>query len=84
MAQPGSPCARCLIQPRIGRVFVVLPDRIYILSTFQEPAITAWAMFDAPFNFTHAVVSEPYVMLRGSDNVIYTLRQRSFADLRRH
>ena len=35
--------ARTLIQPRSGRVLVVLQDRIYVLSTFQEPAITAWS-----------------------------------------
>ena len=28
--------ARTLIQPRSGRVLVVLPDRIYVLSTFTE------------------------------------------------
>lgn len=63
--------ARCLIQPRSGRVFVVLPDRIYVLSTFQEPAITAWSMFDAPFGFVDSCVAEPWVVLRGDDNIIY-------------
>jgi hypothetical protein len=62
---------RCLIQPRSGRLLVVLPDRIYVLSTFQEPAITAWSSFDAPFNFVEACVAEPWVVLRGSDNVLY-------------
>ena len=63
--------ARTLIQPRSGRVFVILPDRIYVLSTFQEPAITAWSMFDAPFNFVDACVADPWVVLRGSDNMLY-------------
>ena len=63
--------ARCLIQPRSGRVFFVLPDRIYVLSTFQEPAITAWSKFDAPFSFVDACVADPWVVLRGSDNVLY-------------
>jgi hypothetical protein len=63
--------ARCLIQPRSGRVFVILPDRIYVLSTFQEPAITAWSMFDAPFQFVDACVAEPWVILRGDDNMLY-------------
>jgi hypothetical protein len=63
--------ARLLIQPRTGRLFVVLPSQILVLSTFQEPAITAWATFDAPFQFTTACVAEPYVMLRGNDNNIY-------------
>ena len=64
--------ARCLIQPRSARVFVVLPDRIHVLSTFQEPAITAWPSFDAPFGFVDSCVADPWVVLRGSDNNIYT------------
>ena len=63
--------ARVLIQPRNGRVLVVLPDRIYVLSTFQEPAITAWSSFDAPFNFTDACVADPWVLIRGSDDNLY-------------
>ena len=63
--------ARVLIQPRNGRVLVVLPDRIYVLSTFQEPAITAWSSFDAPFNFTDACVADPWVLIRGDDNNLY-------------
>jgi hypothetical protein len=63
--------ARALIQPRSGRVMVVLPDRIYMLSTFQEPAITAWSVFDAPFQFADACVADPWVLIRGSDNNLY-------------
>jgi hypothetical protein len=63
--------ARTLIQPRSGRVFVVLPDRIYVLSTFQEPAITAWSEFDAPFNFTDACVADPWILIRGDDDNLY-------------
>jgi hypothetical protein len=63
--------ARMMIQPRTGRLFVMLQDRIYVLSTFQEPAITAWSVFDAPFKFVAGCVSDPYVMLRGDDGVIY-------------
>jgi hypothetical protein len=60
-----------MIQPRSGRVMVVLPDRIYILSTFQEPAITAWSVFDAPFGFVDACVADPWVLIRGDDDNLY-------------
>ena len=63
--------ARTLIQPRSGRVMVVLPDRMYILSTFQEPAITAWSSFDAPFNFVDSCVADPWVLIRGDDDNLY-------------
>lgn len=63
--------ARTLIQPRSGRVFVVLTDRIFVLSTFQEPAITAWSTFDDKFGFVDACVGEPWMYFRGSDNNLY-------------
>jgi hypothetical protein len=62
---------RCLIQPRTGRLWVVLPDNIYVLSTYQEPAITAWSTFDAPFGFVEACIADPYVAIRGDDHKIY-------------
>jgi hypothetical protein len=69
--QPWFAGARCLIQPRSGRVFVMLPDRILVLSTFQEPAITAWSTFDDTFNFADACVGEPWMYFRGTDNNLY-------------
>jgi hypothetical protein len=63
--------ARALIQPRTGRLFVMLPDRLLVLSTFQEPAITAWSYFDAPFNFDDSCVADPYLVFRGTDGNIY-------------
>ena len=63
--------ARCRIQPRTGRVFIFLPDRAYVLSAFQQPAITAWSQFDAPFGFADAAVADPWMAIRGDDGRIY-------------
>lgn len=65
--------ARMLVQPRTGRLWLVLPDRVYVLSTFQEPAITAWSIFDFPAGLTiqDCVVADPYIYLRGSDGNVY-------------
>ena len=52
-------------------VMVVQTDRMYILSTFQEPAITAWSSFDAPFGFVDSCVADPWVLIRGDDNNLY-------------
>jgi hypothetical protein len=46
---------------------------VYVLSTFQQPAITAWSVFDFPnlaagVTIVDAVVADPYVYLRCSDN----------------
>jgi hypothetical protein len=67
--------ARTFVEPRSGRLWLVLQDRIYVLTTFQEPTITAWSRFDPPgasgTTITDSCVADPYVMLRCSDNVIY-------------
>jgi hypothetical protein len=71
MGVPWFRTARLLIEPRVGRLWLVLPDRIYVLSTYQEPTITAWSVFDVPFTISDSVIADPYVMLRGADNNIY-------------
>jgi hypothetical protein len=63
--------ARTMIQPRTGRLFIMLPDRVLVLSTFQEPPITAWSYFDAPFGFDDCCVADPYLMFRGTDGNLY-------------
>jgi hypothetical protein len=63
--------ARAHIQPRTGRLWLVLKDRIYVLSTFQEPAITAWSQFDPGFIISDSCIADPYVMVRSDDDVIY-------------
>ncbi len=65
------PSAQILIQPRVGRMWVILPDRAFILSTFQEPAITALSMYDFPADVTMAVVATPMIILRTVDNKLY-------------
>jgi hypothetical protein len=78
-SQPLSfflPC-KALIQPRTGRLWMVMPDRMYVLSTFQEPAITAWSLFDptltdgTTFTVSDACIADPYVMLRATNGTIY-------------
>jgi hypothetical protein len=68
---PWFASARTFVEPRSGRLWLVLPDRVYVLATFQEPTITAWSKFDLSFTVTDSCVADPYVMLRGSDNNIY-------------
>jgi hypothetical protein len=65
--------ARTLLQPRSGRVWLVLPDRIYVLSTFQEPTVTAWSVFDPPAGTTinHSVTTANTCFVRCEDGYIY-------------
>jgi hypothetical protein len=68
---PWFHTTKMVIQPRTGRLWLIMPDRAYVLSTFQEPAITAWSYFDFAFTVADCVVADPYVYLRGTDNNIY-------------
>jgi hypothetical protein len=68
--------ARALLQPRAGRLWLVLQDRVLVLSTFQEPTVTAWSIFDFDtfgdsFRVVDSVVADPHVVLRGNDGWLY-------------
>jgi hypothetical protein len=60
-----------LLSPRTGRIWMVLPDRIYILSNFAAPNISAWSVYIPEFTINTAVYADPYVVLRGTDNNLY-------------
>ena len=62
---------RTFIEPRSGRMWLVMQDRVYVLATFQEPTITAWSRFDLPSTITDSCIADPYVMLRMTDGNIY-------------
>ncbi|WLB24960.1 hypothetical protein QIH85_24065 [Bradyrhizobium japonicum] len=59
------------LQPVTGRFWVVLPDRIYILSAFPGPKITAWSQYEPGFNITAAAVYQHRIMVRDDQNNIY-------------
>jgi hypothetical protein len=60
-----------LLQPVTGRFWVILPDRIYILSAFPGPKITAWSQYEPGFNITAAAVYQHRIMVRDDQNNIY-------------
>ena len=71
-----------ILQPVTGRFWVIFPDRIFILSAFPGPKITAWSEYDAsyrdgtsgdtiPLTITAAAVYQNRVVVRGEDNRIY-------------
>jgi hypothetical protein len=60
-----------LLQPVTGRFWVILPDRIYILSAFPGPKITAWSQYEPGFNITAAAVYQHRVIVRDDQNNIY-------------
>jgi hypothetical protein len=60
-----------ILQPVTGRFWVIFPDRIYILSAFPGPKITAWSEYDPGFPITAATVYQNRVVVRDDKNIIY-------------
>jgi len=66
-----------VLQPVTGRFWVILPDRIYVLSAFPGPKITAWSEYvptDAdgnPFTITAACTHRQHIIVRDDANNIY-------------
>jgi hypothetical protein len=66
-----------ILQPVTGRFWIIMPDRIYVLSAFPGPKITAWSEYkpvDAdgnPFVVTAAAMHRQHVILRDDQNNVY-------------
>jgi hypothetical protein len=66
--------AIALLEPTVGRFWMVFPDQIMVLSYFPGPKVTAWSTFTLPelgsATVQHAVTSGGKVFLRDtSDNI---------------
>jgi hypothetical protein len=60
-----------ILQPITGRFWIVLPDRIYILSDFPGPKITAWSEYDPGFNITAICTANQQIFCRDDQNNVY-------------
>lgn len=60
-----------ILQPITGRFWIIFPDRIYILSAFPGPKITAWSEYDPGFIITAAVVHDNRIVVRDDQNQVY-------------
>jgi hypothetical protein len=67
-----------MLQPVTGRFWIIMSgdgdppsSRIYILSAFPGPKITAWSEYDAGFVITAAAVHNNRVVVRDDKNVVY-------------
>lgn len=70
-----------LLQPVTGRFWVILPDRVYILSAFPGPKITAWSEYhpsvtvsgeDRQFTIVAATTHRQHVVVRDSEGNIFS------------
>jgi hypothetical protein len=60
-----------ILQPVTGRFWIIMPDRIYILSAFPGPKITAWSEYDPGFTITAAAVLNNRICVRDDKNQVY-------------
>jgi hypothetical protein len=65
--------ALTLLSQRTGRVWMIFPDIIYVLSNFESPNISAWSEYIPEFTVAKSgcVFAYPYVFLRAADDKIY-------------
>ena len=62
--------ARALLEPIVGRFWMIFNDQIFVLSYFPGPKITAWSRYTLPFNVDYAVTCGGHIFLR-SGNALY-------------
>jgi hypothetical protein len=60
-----------LLEPSIGRFWMIFKTKILCLSYFPGPDITAWSVLDLPFNMQHAVTCGGRIFFRDDDDGIW-------------
>ena len=60
-----------LLEPSVGRFWMVFPDQVLVLSYFPGPKVTAWSVFTLPFTAQHAVTCGGRIFLRDTADTIY-------------
>jgi hypothetical protein len=64
--------AIALLEPVIGRFWMVFPTQILVLSYFPGPKITAWSQYTLPFTVDYAQTCNGRIWLRsGNDLYLY-------------
>lgn len=62
--------AHALLEPIVGRFWMIFQDQIFVLSYFPGPKITAWSRYTLPFTVDYAVNAGGHIFLR-SGNALY-------------
>jgi len=62
--------AIALLEPIVGRFWMIFPTQIFVLSYFPGPKITAWSRYVLPFTVNYAVSCGGRIFIR-SGNALY-------------
>ena len=61
-----------IVEPETGALWYIIGNKIFVFSYYPRARISAWSMFDLPFNVDHACVADNRLWLRsGNDLYIY-------------
>ena len=60
--------ATAMLQPFTGRYWMCFPDRIFVLSNYPNPKISAWSVYIPGFTTTHIAEANGAVFFRTSDH----------------
>lgn len=63
--------AQALLNPRNGRFFMILPNDIFVLSSYPSPNISAWGRYDAPGTIVNTVYSDPFIYVRDNTDKLW-------------
>jgi hypothetical protein len=66
---PYSDDAIAVLEPVVGRFWMVFPTQILVLSYFPGPKITAWSRFRLAFTVEEAVTCNGKIFLRAGDDL---------------
>lgn len=69
IGEAGMANAIGLIEPRDGRFWLILNDRIYVFSFFSASRVSAWSEYRPGFTVDEAVVLDDRVWLRSGDTI---------------
>jgi hypothetical protein len=61
--------AKALLEPTVGRFWMIFPNEIFVLSAFPGPKITAWSYYTVPFTIDKAVTCGGRIFLRSGDDL---------------
>jgi hypothetical protein len=63
--------AQAILQPVAGRFWIIIKDRVYVLSAFPGPKVTAWSEYQPGATIVDACVSNQRLWVRDSNHNIF-------------
>lgn len=69
LGETSTALAQSIVEPVTGRFWLVLGNKVYVLSYFPGPKITAWSTYAPGVTFDYVAVLGNLILTRQGDNV---------------